>query len=115
MSSETALRMKGTLKGLTYVAGGVILYDMLSNGINYNNVSDAVGLALSSYLTYVVETNGIAGLASIVGAASSVALEIGFLLGSAYASAYFLTEITININTHYGSMNFWVDVYNWGL
>ena len=115
IGSETALRMKGALRGLTYVAGGAILYDMLSNGINYNNVSDAVGLALSSYLAYAVETHGIAGLAHTIGTVPSAALGIGFLLGSAYAGAYSLTEITNSINMHYGNMNFWVDVYNWGL
>lgn len=88
---------------------------MLTNGINYNNMSDAVGLALSSYLTEVVATQGIAGLAPILETTSSVVLGVGLLAVSVYACTYFLTEINNSINIRYGSMNYWVDVYNWVL
>lgn len=95
----------------TIVAAGMIGYDMYTNGVNPNNVSDAVVTALSAYLTNVAMQGGLTGLASTIGTGATFALGAGVIAAEVYGIGYGLTVIANNINTQFGNYSFWGDWY----
>lgn len=103
ISKSTLLGQKLLQKAPTIIAFSLIGYDMYSNNINSNNITDALTLALCSYLTKVMINDGIAGLVSVVGTSASLALGAGFLAGCAYGLTYILSEIQINIDARLGT------------
>lgn len=92
LNPTTVLLMKGAQRGITYMGIGAIAYDMFANGVNIQNTTDAIGLALAEYLTYVVLTKGVTGLVSVLGTGAAGALGLGALVGMGYLVGVGLAE-----------------------
>ena len=94
-----------------WLVSNAVLYNFFRKGITAENVSDVVGFAITEYLSYIASTEGLAGLASVLGTKATIAMGVGVIIAEGYIFGNSLIEITNTINTQYGSYNYMMDTW----